>query len=45
MNLDRRIVLLATWLAIGTPVAGQQTTDWPAFRGVQGKGISGKGIS
>lgn len=43
MKLDRGVTLLAILLAIASHVAGQDNTDWPAFRGTQGKGITDTG--
>ena len=45
MNLDRGVTLLAILLAIASHVAGQDSTDWPAFRGQDAKGIADKGAA
>ncbi len=45
MKLDRGVTLLVILLAIASHVAGQDNTDWPAFRGAQAKGIADQGAA
>ena len=45
MKLDRGVTLLVILLAIASHVAGQDHTDWPAFRGAQAKGIADQGAA